>query len=179
MSKSRPGGLSYGSVGNGSVHHLGMERLKLLTGANLMHVPYKGVGQMVPALVAHDIDVMFSSTLPTMPHVKTGKLRALAIGAAQRTPRLPEVPTLAEAGVPGLEVKVAVGFLVRAGTAREVVQRLHAEIVKALDDPEIRRRYMDLELKIIGNTPEQFAEGIRADRELYTRVVKEASIRVD
>lgn len=180
LSKSRPGGLSYGSTGNGGPHHLGMERLKLATGAKLTHVPYKGVGQMVPALVAKDIDVMFSSTMPVLPHLKAGKVKALALGAPHRSPLLPDVPTFAEAGVPGgLDVNVAVGFVVRSGTSREIVQRLQAEIVKALDDPALKQRYVDLGFRIIGNTSEEFAESIRTDLSRFGKLVKEANIRAE
>ena len=176
--KSKPG-LPYGSSGNGSPHHLGVELFKLLTGVSMTHVPYKGVAQSVPALVAGDIAVLFAALPSLAPHVKSGKVRLLAVGTAKRTPIMPEVPTLAESGAPGFEIDADIGFLAPAGTAQEVVLKLNSEILKVIHTPEVKQRLAGLGIDVMGTTPEQYAEAIRAKIQKYGKLVKDAGARVD
>ena len=123
--KAKPGVL-YGSSGNGSSHHLGMELFRLLTGVSMTHVPYKGVAQSVPAVITGDVAVIFAALPSLAPHVKTGKIRLIAVGTAKRTPIMPDVPTVAESGAPGFEIDADIGFLAPTGTPREVVAKLNA-----------------------------------------------------
>lgn len=176
--KSKPG-LPYGSSGNGSPHHLGVELLKRLTGISMTHVPYKGVAQSVPALVAGDVAVLFAALPSLSPHVRSGKVRLLAVGTAARTPLMPEVPTLAESGAPGFEIDADIGFLAPAGTPREVVQKLNAEILKVLHTPEIKQRLAGLGIDVEGSSPERYGEAIRAKIQRYGKLVKDAGARVD
>lgn len=176
--KSKPG-LPYGSSGNGSPHHLGLELFKLLTGVKMTHVPYKGVAQSVPALVAGDVAVLFAAIPSLSPHVRSGKVRLLAVGTAARTPLMPEVPTLAESGAPGFEIDADIGFLAPAGTPREVVQKLNAEILKVLHAPEIKQRLAGLGIDVAGSSPERYGEAIRAKIQRYGKLVKDAGARVD
>ncbi len=176
--KSKPG-LPYGSSGNGSPHHLGVELLKRLTGISMTHVPYKGVAQSVPALVAGDVVVLFAAIPSLSPHVRSGRVRLLAVGTAARTPLMPEVPTLAESGAPGFEIDADIGFLAPAGTPREVVQKLNAEILKVLHTPEIKQRLAGLGIDVEGSSPERYGEAIRAKIQRYGKLVKDAGARVD
>jgi len=175
---SKPG-LPYGSSGNGSPHHLGVELFKLLTGVKMTHVPYKGVAQSVPALVAGDVAVLFAALPSLSPHVRSGKVRLLAVGTAARTPLMPEVPTLAESGAPGFEIDADIGFLAPAGTPREVVQKLNSEILKVLHAPDVKQRLAGLGIDVAGSSPERYAEAIRAKIQRYGKLVKDAGARVD
>ena len=179
LSKSRPGGLFYGSVGSGSVHHLGFERMKLLTGANFLHVPYKGNAQMGPSLLAGEIHMTVGSITGVMQQLKAGTLRALAIAASKRNAQMPDVPTFAESGVPGIEINIGVGLLAAAGTPREIVQRLRSEVVKAVGDPDLRRRYDALGFEIVASAPEEYSEKIRADLQQYRKIVSDTAVRAE
>lgn len=176
--KANPG-LLYGSSGNGSVHHLGMELFKSLAGVNMTHVPYRGVSQSVPALISGEISLLLGALPSLAPHVKTGKLRLLAVGTAKRSLSLPDVPTVAESGVPGFEVEPDMGFLVPAGTSGDVVAKLNAELIKALNAPEVVARFLGVGIEVIGSSPEHFAEWIRVKRPKYSKLVKDSGARVD
>jgi len=176
--KAHPG-LSYGSSGNGSSHHLGMELFKSLTGVNLTHVPYKGVAQSVPAVIAGDVAVIIAALPSLAPHVKSGKVRLIAVGTAKRTPTQPNVPTVAESGVPGYEIDADIGFLAPAGTPREVVAKLNSEIIKVLNTPAITQRLAGLGIDAVGSSPEEYAEAIRAKIEKYAKLVRESGAQVD
>lgn len=179
LSKTRQGGLSYGSVGTGSVHHLGFERIKQLTGANLVHIPYKGNAQMAPALLAGDVSITVGGYTAVIPYIKAGKIKALAVAASKRSALMPDVPRLAEAGVSGVDINIGVGVLAPAGTPADVVQRLSTEIVKALADPDLKKRFDSLGIEIVGSTPAEYAERIRADLQQYRKIAAEANIHVD
>jgi tripartite-type tricarboxylate transporter receptor subunit TctC len=176
LSKSRAGGLFYGSVGNGSVHHLGFERIRQLTGANLVHVPYKGNAQMRGPLIAGEIDMTVAGITGVMDQLKAGQLRALAIAAPARSAELPDVPTLAEIGLPGVEINIGVGLVAPAATPRNIVQRMRDEIVKALADSELKRRNSALGFQIVANTPAEYEEKIRADLLQYRKIASDANI---
>lgn len=173
-------GLMYGSSGNGSVHHLGMELFKSLTGVNMTHVPYKGLSQSLPALVGGEISVLLGALPALAPHVKTGKVRLLAVvGAGKREPSMPDVPTIAEVGVGGYEIDVDVGMLVRADTRPDVVASLNAEIARALRAPEVVDRLAGYGFEVVSSSPEAFAEWIRARIPKYGKLVRDSGARVD
>jgi tripartite-type tricarboxylate transporter receptor subunit TctC len=176
LAKSKPEGLSYGSSGNGSVHHLGMAQIKTISGANLTHVPYKGVAQSVPALLSGDIVAAFFGLPSILPHVKSGKARL--IGVTERTALMPEVVPVGEQ-LPGFNVRVTVGLLAPAGTPQDVVKRLNGDIAAVLGMPDVEERLRTLGIDKIAGTPEQFREVIRADIERYAKIVKETGARVD
>lgn len=169
--KSHPG-LTYGTPGTGSQHHLAMELFKQQAGVNLVHVPYKGVAQSTMALLAGEINVILTSYPTIGQHVKAGKLRPLAIAEGQRYRRMPELPTIAEAGLPGYRISTEIGFVAPAGTPKPVIEKLNGEIVKALKTPEIAQQLITLGMEPIGSTPEQYSESIRANHELYGKLVK-------
>jgi len=176
--KAHPG-LPYGSSGNGSSHHLGMALFTSLTGVSMTHIPYKGVAQSVPALIAGDVAVVIAALPSLGPHVKTGKVRLIAVGTAKRTPIMQEVPTVAESGVPGFEIDADIGFLAPAGTPREIVEKLSVEISRVLGIPEITQRFAALGIEAMGTTPEQYTEAIRAKIQKYSKLVKDTGARVD
>ncbi len=176
--KAHPG-VPYGSSGNGSPHHLGMELLRQLTGVNLSHVPYKGVAQSVPAVVAGDVAIIIAALPSLAPHVKNGTVRLIAVGTPKRTPTQPNVPTVAESGVPGYEIDADIGFLAPAGTPREVVAKLNSEIVKVLNTPDIRQRLAALGIDAVGSSPEEYAAAIRAKIDKYGKLVRESGAQVD
>jgi tripartite-type tricarboxylate transporter receptor subunit TctC len=179
LAKTRPGKINYGSSGNGSALHLAMEQFKLMAGVDLVHVPYKGIVQVVPALLAGDVSLVIGGLPAMASHIKTGRLRILAVVTPTRSPLMPEVPTVAEAGVSGFGYTSTFGFMVPANTPREVVQRLNAEIVKALRTPDIEGKLFGLGIDVIGDTPEQFAAQIRKDQEYYRRFVRQLNVKID
>jgi tripartite-type tricarboxylate transporter receptor subunit TctC len=176
LAKSRPEGLSYGSSGNGSMHHLGMAQIGFLSGANLTHVPYKGVAQSIPAVLSGDVAAAFFGLPSIQPHVKSGKARI--IGVTERTALLPEVVPIAEQ-LPGFSVRATVGFLAPAGTPADVVQRLNADIAAVLGTPDVEERLRVLGIDKVAGTPEQFREAIRADIERYAKIVRETGAKAE
>jgi tripartite-type tricarboxylate transporter receptor subunit TctC len=179
LARSQPGRINYASPGNATVHHLVMEHFKLLAGIDMTHVPYKGVIQATPALLTNEASVMFNTLPSIMTHVKAGKLKLLAAGSLQRSAVMPDVPTVAEAGYPGFEVSSGTGFAAPAGTPRPVIDRLNAAIVKALRAPQLQDKMLSFGQRIIGGTPEQFADQIRRDQELYSKLLRVLQVRFD
>jgi len=176
---AKAGPVTYGSTGNGNVTHLAMELLRSLTGASLTHVPYKGAAGLAPALLSGDVPVGFIGYSIVAPHVKTGKLRVLAVSTSQRSTLTPDIPTVAEAGVPGYGFDISVGYLAPAGTPRAVVQRLNSEINAALKVPEVRHVLETAGIPAVGGTPEAFGDAIRAEVALMAKVVKAAGAKVE
>jgi tripartite-type tricarboxylate transporter receptor subunit TctC len=148
-------------------------------GLQLVHVPYKGGGPALVELIAGQVQALFSIALAATPQVKAGKVRALAITSAERSPVAPELPTVAESGFPGFEVIGWFGWLAPARTPNAIVERLNREIVIALNRPEVRNRLLDMSTVPVGNTPRQFAGFIRSERDKWARVVRDAGIRID
>lgn len=177
--KANPGKVSFGSAGVGTSHHLTGERLKLDAGLDMVHVPYKGSGPAHADLMGGQIQLMFDNIVALMPHFKSGKLRPLAVSSAKRHALLPEVPSLAEAGVKDFETVAWFGFLAPAGTPRDVVARLNAEIVKVLAIPEVRQRLLDGGSEIIGNSPEAADRFLQGELERWGRVAKAANLKAD
>ena len=177
--KSKPGGLSYASTGNGSSNHISMELFESLAGVRLLHVPYKGSAPAVVDMLGGQVQVMFDNAPNVMPQVRAGKLRALAQSGARRSPVAPDLPTVAEAGVPGYEVTVWFGLVAPAGTPRDVVARLNAEVLKILAMPDVRERFLAQGVEPLGSTPDEFAAHIRAQMDKWAKVVKDAGIKAE
>lgn len=179
LAKANPGGLNYASAGNGTFPHLAVELFKMQAGVNITHVPYKGAAPALNALLAKEVQVLSNDLLNAVPHLKGGRVRALAITGAKRSPVVPDVPTMAEAG---LKDYVAVGWqgiMVPAGTPEPVVERLNAEINKVLADPEVRGNLTSQGLEVVGGSAQQFGEFVRKDTERWRGAVQASGAKVD
>lgn len=176
--KAKQGGFSFASAGNGTSGHLALEQFRLSTGLSFVHVPYKGGGPALQETVAGQVQALFSIALAATPQVKAGKVRALAITSAQRSPVAPELPTVAESGYPGFEVIGWFGWLAPAGTAKPVVGKLNQELVKALSVPEVKDRLLSLATVPVGDKPEEFGAFIRSEYEKWGKVIKAAKIEI-
>jgi tripartite-type tricarboxylate transporter receptor subunit TctC len=176
VAKAKPNSLSYASTGNGSSNHISMELFKSLAGVEIVHIPYKGSGPAVTDLLGGQVQLMFDNTPNVLPHVKAGKLRALGSSGPARSPLTPDVPTVAEAGVAGYEVTVWFGLVAPAGTPREVIQKLNAEVTRILAMPDVRARFLAQGVEPVGSTPEQFGQHIRAQMAKWAQVVKDAGV---
>jgi len=177
--REKPGRINYGSSGNGTSVHLSMELFKSMTKTFMVHIPYKGSAPVVTDLLAGQVDVMFDNLPNVIQHVKAGKMKALGVSTAQRSPLAPEVPTIAEAGVPGYELSVWFGVLVPAGTPRDIIQRLNVEIVKILQSPEVKDRFLKQGVDVQTGTPEQFDALVKSEVARWAKVIKDAGIRAD
>jgi len=179
LAKSQPDGLSYASTGNGSSNHISMELFKTLAGVKLVHVPYKGSAPAVVDLLSGQVQVMFDNAPNVMPQVRAGKLRALAQSGAKRSAVAPDLPTVAEAGVPGYEVTVWFGLVAPAGTPREIVTKLNGEVLRILAMPDVRERFLALGVEPLGSTPTEFATHIRVQMDKWAKVVKDAGVKAE
>jgi tripartite-type tricarboxylate transporter receptor subunit TctC len=179
LAKSKPGKVLYASAGNGTAGHLGMELIKTMAGIDMVHIPYKGSPPALTDLIAGQVSAAFDNVLSAAPHVKAGRLRAIAVSTRTRSGAVPEVPTVAESGLPGFEVAVWQGILVPAGTPKSIVDALHAAIVAALARPDMKERMAANSAEIIGNTPAEFAAFIKSDLVKWAKVVKDSGARVD
>nr|WP_278879985.1 tripartite tricarboxylate transporter substrate binding protein [Variovorax paradoxus] len=177
--KAQPGGFNYASVGPGSSNHLTAEYFKAVSGTFVTHIPYRGGGPAQQDLLGGQVEMMFLSAVLAQPHVNAGRLRALAQTGAQRAPAYAEVPTVAESGYPGFEVNSWVGLLAPAGTPRAVVDRLQAEVRKAVTEPAFQQRLREQGLTGIANTPEQFAAVLRTEQDKWTRLVRERRLSLE
>ena len=179
LARARPGQLNYASSGNGSGGHLAMELFKSMTGLTIAHVPYKGAGPALTDLIGGQVELMFTSPLAALPHVKAGKLTALAMASARRSAAAPELPTVAESGVPGFEASLWYGILAPAGTPNSVAAALHRALVAALQAPDVRERFLSQGLEPIGASRREFAEFLRSETAKWAKVIKAAGIRTD
>jgi tripartite-type tricarboxylate transporter receptor subunit TctC len=179
LAKSKPGQLNFGSGGNATSNHLAGELFRILAGLNVVHVPYKGVPQATTDLLGGRVQFVFGSPVSTLPHVKDGRLRLLAVTTPRRSPALPDVPTIAESGVPGYEFTGWMGVLVPAGTPQDIVRKLHREIAKIVHLPDVKQRFAVDAAEAVGSTPAEFTAFLKAEIARWTKVVKEADIRVD
>jgi tripartite-type tricarboxylate transporter receptor subunit TctC len=175
--RSNPGKLSFGSSGTGAASHLSAELFKSMAKIDLLHVPYKGTGQAVTDLLAGQIDLLFAPSQAVIQHVRAGKLKALATTGARRAETLPELPTLAEAGVPGYEAVGWFGLLAPVATPKALVAKLSADSNRVLADAEVRSRMSGLGADPAGNTPEEFARFIRDDQAKWAKLMREAGIK--
>ena len=174
--KKNPGELTFGSSGTGAASHLSAELFKSLAGVEMLHVPYKGTGQAVTDLLAGQIDLLFAPAQSVMPHVQANKLKAFAVTSARRSATVPELPTVAEAGVPGYEAIGWFGLLVPAATPAPVVQKLSADANRVLQEAEVKQRMTALGAEPSGDTPAQFAAFIRDDQAKWSKLMRERGI---
>jgi tripartite-type tricarboxylate transporter receptor subunit TctC len=179
LAKASPGKLNYGSVGNGSQIHLMSELFRIMSGTDVVHVPYKGITLAYPDLISGGIQFMFGGTITGLPHVKAQRVRALAVSGPRRAPALPELPTVAESGVPGFAVTQWYSLLAPAGTPRETVALLYREFNKALQHPEVVARLAAEGSEAVGTTPPQLAAHMKSERAKWVKVIKAAGIRVE
>jgi tripartite-type tricarboxylate transporter receptor subunit TctC len=179
LAKSRPGKMNYASAGNGSTHHFCGELLKSSAGLDIQHVPYKGSPPAIAGLLGGEVAMMFANLTDIGAQLKAGKLRALAVTTAKRAPSLPDVPTLAEAGVPGFEIQSWFGLLAPAGTPAPIIARLNAETVKVLARPDVQSTLGAQGLELAPGTPEQFAAHIRGEIDKFTRIARAAGIKAE
>lgn len=176
LAKAKPGAIAYGSTGVGVAPHMVMEQFKTLTGTDLLHVPYKGDAQLNPALLSGEVQLAFMPTVAVVPHIKSGKLRGIAVTLATRTAVLPDVPTVRESGLPGFEYVGWLGVFAAAGTPTELVKHLQRELTRAVLSPELKDRLPGWGYDPVSTTPEQFATRYQSDLTHFARVVKEARI---
>lgn len=179
QAKSRPGTIRYGSGGSGSASHLGIELLQLTAGISMLHVPYKGSNPAITALMGGEIQIALAGLATVLPHAKAGRLKALAVTGAKRARIAPEVPTVAEAGVPGYEFDVWYGLVFPGGTPRPIVQKTNAEVVKLLQHPEVSSRFATAGVEPQTTTPEGFRDLMAREAATWRKVVKDANVRVE
>jgi tripartite-type tricarboxylate transporter receptor subunit TctC len=179
LAKARPGQIAYASAGYGTAAHLSGELFKAMAKINMVHVPYKGNVPALTDLIAGQTSLLFATMPTALPHVHSGRLRALAVTSSSRSPAAPELPTIAEAALPGYAVTNWIGFFAPAGTPRDIVTKLNAEVVHVMQAPEIQKRLAAEGAKFSPWTPEQFGAFVKAEQTKWAKVVKDAGIRVD
>jgi tripartite-type tricarboxylate transporter receptor subunit TctC len=172
IARARPGQLTYASAGTGGVQHLSGELLKITLKLDLVHVPYKGAGPVMPDLIGGHVPMFFSGMPPAMPHVKAGKLRGLAVTTTKRSPAAPDVPTMGESGVPGFDISNWFAYFVPSGTPGDVIARLNSEVNRGLMQPDVREKLAIVGAEAIGTSPEELAKFVRAETEKFARLVK-------
>ena len=177
--KAQPKKYSYASSGMGAMSHLAMELFKSVAGVNVVHVPYRGSAPAAVDLIAGQVQLAMNNIVPTLPHVQSGRLRALGVSSAKRSGTLPDVPTIAEAGVPGYEMSPWIGVYVPANTPKEIIAKLNSEINKALKAPEVNQLLASQALDPLGGTPEEFDARIKIDYEKYGKLIKLTGAKVD
>ncbi|HYQ99215.1 MAG TPA: tripartite tricarboxylate transporter substrate binding protein, partial [Casimicrobiaceae bacterium] len=179
LAKAKPGKLDYGSGGNGSAAHLATEYFKLKAGVDLQHIPYKGTAPALQDLLGGQIALMITGLPPVLPHVKAGKLRILGVASAQRLRQFPEIPTIAESGVPGFEATQWYGILAPAATPKEIVAKLNREFVKALRDPAVGEKLAGEGADPVGDTPGEFAAFIASEIDLWGKVIRATGAKAE
>ena len=179
LAKAKPGTLYYSSPGSGNSGHLAGELFNSVAGVKTVHVPYKGQGPALADLLAGQVQMLYSSIPSVLPHVKQGQLNAIAVGSAKRVPSLPDIPTIAESGVPGYEAYSWVGMVAPAGTPRDVITRLHREIIDILKQKDVADKLNGQGALPVGDTPEQFGAYIKAEMEKWGAVVRSANIKAE
>jgi len=179
LAKAKPGTMSYASAGNGTAPHIAGELLKQQAGIDILHVPYKGSGPAMTDTLAGTTQIMFPSLVAAGPHIKSGKLRALAVTGSKRSPLYPQVPTIAESGVSGFEIVQWYGFFAPAKTPKEIVDKLNKEIVAIMKDPDTAKRFADQGADIVTGSPEDFAKLVQSELAKWSKFIKEAKITAD
>jgi tripartite-type tricarboxylate transporter receptor subunit TctC len=178
LAKAQPGKLSYGHAGVGTSQHLAAELFKYMAHINIASVPYRGTTELLPDLLANRITMAFANIANAMPLVREGKLRALAVSSIRRSALAPDLPTMAESGFPGFEAVPWFGLLAPAGTPKDVLDKVHNETVKTLATSEVRKKFGDLGLEIVGNTPAEFAAVIKKETPEWAKVIRDAGIKL-
>ena len=177
--KANPGRLNFGSGSTGSAGHLAGELFKSMAGVQMTHIPYKGAAPAMNDLIGGQIQLMFDNLASSLAQVKAGKIRALAVTTAKRTPLAPDLPTIAESGLAGFDINTWFGLFVPANTPHEIVSLLHDEFVRALDQPDVREKMTAMGAEPVGSTPEQFAAYIRSEAQKYARIIKASGAKAD
>jgi len=177
--KAHPDALNFGSGSTGSAGHLAGELFKAMAGVRMVHVPYKGAGPAMQDLIGGRIQLMFDNLASSLAQMRAGRVKALAVTTAKRSALAPELPTIAESGLPGFDISTWFGVFAPGGTPRDIVERLHAEFVKALADPAVRQTMLKLGAEPVGNTPAEFAAYIQSEARKYAEVIKASGARVD
>jgi len=177
--KARPGQLNYASVGQGSPNHLGMELLKALAHIEIVHVPYKGTGPAITDLLGGQVQLMFNSMPSVLPLIKSGKLKGLAVGSAQRSPAIPDIPTVAEAGVPGFENVTWYGMFAPTRTPHDIIVKLNQQVVKILAEPEMAQRLASQGAEPRSSTPEELVKFMRVESARWKKVIQAAGIKLE
>lgn len=177
LAKARPGQLNFGSAGNGSSQHMTAELFRTMTGVKMVHVPYKGGAPALVDLIGGQIDLVFSPLPEAIPYIQAGRLRAIGVTGAKRSVNLPQLPTIAESGLPGFEFEGFLGIAGPLGLSADIVARLNGALNKALADNDIRKRLQDLGLGLAGGTPEQLAKHMREQATLMIKIAKEAGVK--
>ena len=177
LAKAKPGALNIAVGGSGTASHLATELFKAMAGVNMVVVPYKGSGPVIVALLGGEVLVTFSNAAAVAPHVKSGKLRALAVTSAQRSPLAPELPTVAASGLPGYESMSIYGMLAPAKIPVPIINRLNREIVQFLNQPEVKQKFLSSGVETVGNSPKEFAAAIKSDMSKLGKVIRDAGIR--
>ncbi len=179
LARAKPNQLNYGSSGSGQSSHLAMELFKAMAGVDIIHIPYKGGNQLVMDVLAGQILLMMNNITTALPHIKAGKLRALGVTTLKRSPAMPELPAIGEAGLPGFENSVWYGVLAPAGTPVPIINRLNSIVVKALNMPDMRERLSNQGAEPVGNTPDESAAQLRADIAKWAKVIKATGAKLD
>jgi len=174
--RANPGKLSFASAGVGTTQHLAGELFKAMAHIDIQHVPYRGAGPMITDLLGGRITMSFIAIAPTIPLVREGKVRALAVTSAKRFGAAPELPTMIEAGFPGFVSILSIGLMAPAGTPAAIIEKIHQDLVKALAPPEVRKKLSDIGMEVIGNSPKEFAAALAAERPQWAKVIKDAGI---
>lgn len=177
--KAAPDKLAYGSNGNGTAQHMIGTLFQQITGTQILHVPYKGSGPLTTDLLSGQVDMSFDTITPVLPFIKEGRLKPLAVTTARRASALPDVPTLQEAGVPGIAMGTWFGLLAPAATPKNVVQRINAEVVRIIQSPDFRKQMTDIGAEPVGNRPEEMAQQIREESAKFAAVVRTAGIKLE
>lgn len=177
--RQNPGKLRYGSPGSGTSNHLSAELLKTLAGIDMLHIPYKSSAQMTTDLLGGQLELIFHNAPVLLPHVKSGAIRGLGVTSASRQPSAPDLPTIAEAGVPGFEVTAWFGFMAPGATPQPVISKVHADVVKVLAMPDVRERMLPQAAEPIGNTPQEYAAFIAGEIAKWAKVVKASGAKVE
>ena len=179
LAKTKKGGINYGSAGAGQGNHLGMELLKVRGGFDATHVPYTGIGPATVALLGEQIDVSLLTPPGAVPHVKTGKLKILAMTGLKRSPLMPNVPTVAESGFPGYELSGWIGLLAPAGTPKEIVDKLQQAVAKVLKEPDVIGKLESVMAEPVGSTPQDFASFLQAEIATWGKVIKQSGAKAE
>ena len=179
LAKAKPGQINYASVGPGSPNHLGVEMLKFMTGIDMVHIPYKGTAPAVTDVLAGHVSLMFNSMPSVLQHVKSGRLKGIAVGSAKRSPAAPAIPTVAESGVPGFEYVTWYGMFAPAATPKDIVSKLNGELVRVLHDKDVAQRLEREGAEPAPGTPEQLARYMRSEHEQWKKTIAAAKIRIE
>lgn len=177
LARAKPGSLNFGAVGEGSLGHLAGAVFKNMAGVDIVHIPYKGTPQVTAALLANEVQMFFDVPITAIPQIRNGKLRALAVTSTRRIAALPDVPTMQEAGIPGYEVVGWNGLLAPAGTPKEIISKIHADIQRLLQRAEVRDWMASQALESVGSRPEEFAAVIEADMAKWARIAREIGLK--